>query len=307
MPTPMSGQSDKSSLLARLGARVRALRLEAGLTVTALAERSGLSPRFVKQLESGQGNISIARLLDVATALGRAVPELIPPPDQDRSLRAQVWRWLSECSDEELHILEQVWKQRQGHPSAPRFIALIGMRGAGKSTVGPLLARRLKTEFIELDRWVEEAAGMSLSDLFATHGQEYYQRLERDALVRLLTQSNGCVFAPGGSVVTDAESWEMIKRRCFTVWLHATPEAHLKRVRRQGDIRPMQGRRAPMAELRALLKRREPLYAECQLIVKTTGKSPAAVTEEIVKGLFPSASSESLPTRSLSGRDASGD
>jgi XRE family aerobic/anaerobic benzoate catabolism transcriptional regulator len=99
------------------------------------------------------------------------------------------------------------------------------------------------------------------------------------------------VFAPGGSVVTDAESWEMIKRRCFTVWLHATPEEHFRRARRVGDHRPMQGRQAPMAELKALLKRREPLYAECQLIVKTTGKSPAAVLEEIIKGVTGSASS----------------
>jgi XRE family aerobic/anaerobic benzoate catabolism transcriptional regulator len=286
----MNAKNDKTPVLARVGARVRALRLGAGLTVNAFAQRAGLSPRFVNQLESGQGNISIARLVDVATALGRAVPELIPPADDDRSLRAQVWRWLSECSDDELQVLEQWWEQRKGRKSMPRFIALIGMRGAGKSTVGPLLAKRLKTEFIELDRWIEEAAGMSLGDLFATHGEEYYQRLEREALVRLFTQSQGCVFAPGGSVVTDAESWEMIKRRCFTIWLHATPEAHMKRVRRQGDMRPMQGRPAPMAELKALLTRREPLYAECQLMIKTTGKSPAAVLEQIIKAVTGSAS-----------------
>jgi XRE family aerobic/anaerobic benzoate catabolism transcriptional regulator len=286
----MNAKDDKTPVLARVGARVRALRLEAGLTVNEFARRAGLSARFVNQLESGQGNISIARLVDVATALGRAVPEMIPPAHDDRSLRAQVWRWLSECGDDELQVLEQWWEQRQGRTSTPRFIALIGMRGAGKSTVGPLLAKRLKTEFIELDRWVEEAAGMFLGDLFATHGEAYYQRLEREALVRLLTQSNGCVFAAGGSVVTDAESWEMIKRRCFTIWLRATPEAHMKRVRRQGDMRPMQGRPAPMAELKALLKRREPLYAECQLIVKTTGKSSAVVLEEIIKGVTGSAS-----------------
>lgn len=290
MHTRMNDQGDKNLLLARLGARVRALRLKAGLTVKDFAARAGLSPRFVNQLESGQGNISIARLLDVATALGRAVPELIPPADEDRSLRAQVWRWLSECRDDELQVLEQWWEQRKGYKSMPRFMALIGIRGAGKSTVGPLLAKRLKTQFIELDQWVEEAAGMSLGELFATHGEEYYRRLAREALVRLFTQSQGCVFAPGGSVVTDAESWEMIKRRCFTVWLHATPEEYFRRMRRVGDFRPMQSRPAPMAELKALLKHREPLYAECQLMVKTTGKSPVAVFEEIIKGVTGSAS-----------------
>jgi XRE family aerobic/anaerobic benzoate catabolism transcriptional regulator len=260
---------------------VRARRLEAGLTVNEFAQRAGLSPRFVNQLESGHGNISIARLVDVAAALGRAVPELVPPADDDGSLRAEIWRWLSQCRDEELHELRRWISERTGH-TGPCFIALVGLRGAGKSTVGARLAKRLKLPFVEVDHRIEHLAGMSLEEIFSLHGEDYYRRLEREALTKLFAESGGCVLATGGSLVTDAQSWGLVKQRCLTIWLRATPREHMTRVMRQGDFRPMQGP-AAMAELKALLKRREPLYAECQLIVKTMGKSPAMVLEEIIK------------------------
>jgi XRE family aerobic/anaerobic benzoate catabolism transcriptional regulator len=284
----MSKQDEKNSLLSGIGARVRAMRLESGLTVREFAERAALSPRFINQLEAGEGNISIARLARVADGLGRSLPELIPPPEDDGSLRSRTWRLLSECSDEDWQDLHQWLEKRRGNRRAPSFIALIGLRGAGKSTVGAMLAKRLKKRFIELDQWVEEAAGMPLGEIFATHGEGYYRRLEREALTQLFattSASGGCIFAPGGSIVTDAEIWELIRRRCFTVWLHATPAEFMNRMRRQGDIRPMQGRPAAMAELKALLQRREPLYAESQLIIKTTGKSPAEITAQIIKAI----------------------
>jgi XRE family aerobic/anaerobic benzoate catabolism transcriptional regulator len=282
----MNKRDEKNSLLSGIGARVRAMRLGSGLTVREFAERAALSPRFINQLEAGEGNISIARLARVADGLGRSLPELIPPPEDDGSLRSRTWRLLSECSDEDWQELHQWLENRRGNLTKPSFIALIGLRGAGKSTVGAMLARRLKKRFVELDQWVEEAAGMPLGEIFATHGEGYYRRLEREALARLFATASatgGCIFAPGGSVVTDAESWELIKRRCFTVWLHATPAEFMNRMRRQGDTRPMQGRPAAMAELKALLQRREPLYAESQLIIKTTGKSPAEITTQIIQ------------------------
>jgi XRE family aerobic/anaerobic benzoate catabolism transcriptional regulator len=282
----MSKRAEKNSLLSGIGARVRAMRLEGGMTVREFAERAALSPRFINQLEAGDGNISIARLARVAEGLGRSLPELIPPPEDDGSIRSRTWRLLSECSDEDWQELHQWLEKRSGNRLEHSFIALIGLRGAGKSTVGTLLARRLKKQFVELDQWVEEAAGMPLGEIFATHGEGYYRRLEREALSQLFitaSTSGGCVFAPGGSIVTDAESWELIKRRCFTVWLHATPAEFMNRMRRQGDTRPMQGRPAAMAELKDLLQRREPLYAESQLHIKTTGKSPADIASEIIK------------------------
>ena len=272
----------KAALLAAVGSRIRELRLEAGLTVKEFARRAVLSPRFINQLEGGEGNVSIAGLARVAAALGRSAHELIPPLDGEHSVSAEIWRLVTSCTDNELRDLQQ-WLEARNGKSKPRFLALIGLRGAGKSTIGPALAKRLKTDFVEIDRTVEEAAGMSLAEIFATHGEAYYRELERESVIRLLSVSRGCVLVPGGSVVTDPESWDLIKRKCFTVWLHATPEEFMKRMRRQGDLRPMEGRPSAMNELKALLTRREPLYAESELKIKTTGKSPRTVVETIMK------------------------
>ena len=281
----MSKRTNKILLLSGLGARVRALRLKSGMTVMEFAGRAAISPRFINQLEAGEGNISIARLAVVAEGLGCTLAELIPAPEDDDSLRARTWRLLSDCSDDDWQALYQWLEKRRGNRVAPLFIALIGLRGAGKSTVGRLLAGQLRKQFIELDQWIEDAAGMSLAEIFTTHDEVYYRRLERQALERLLATSGGCIFAPGGSVVTDAESWDLIKRRCFSVWLQATPSEYMNRMRRQGDTRPMKGRPEAMAELKTLLRRREPLYAESHLVIKTTGKSPAEVAAQIIKSI----------------------
>lgn len=278
----MNDEPRKGLVLAAVGAHIRALRLDAGITVKEFAKRASLSPRFINQLEAGAGNVSIAGLARVAAALERSAYELIPPVDDDNSLAAQIWRLQCECSRDDLRDLHQWLETRKGGKSRPRFLALIGLRGAGKSTIGPALARRLKTDFVEIDKLVENAAGMSLAEIFATHGEAYYRELERESIVRLFAGSRGCVVVPGGSVVTDPETWGLIKKRCFTVWLHATPEEFMKRMRRQGDLRPMQGRPSAMGELRALLTRREPLYAESNLKIKTTNKSPAAVIARII-------------------------
>jgi len=281
----MNGEELKPSVLQAVGSRVRALRLEAGLTVKDFAKRAALSPRFAHQLEAGGGNISIAGLARAAAALGRSLPELVPPALDDHALPAEIWRLLADSTSDDLQELRQWLELRKPGHSGIRFVALIGLRGAGKSTVGRLLAKRLKKEFVELDKLVEEAAGMSLGEVFATHGEQYYRRLEREAVQQLFGRSCGCVLAPGGSVVSDADIWELIRRRCFTVWLHATPEEFMKRMRRQGDLRPMQGRPSAMEELKALLARREPLYAESHLKIKTTNRSPAEVVTQIQKSV----------------------
>lgn len=276
----MTKQKDKNSLLIGVGARVRAVRQSIHLTVREFSRRADLSPRFINQLEIGEGNISISRLASVAEALGKSLPELLPPDEKDRSLRAQIWRLLNQCSDEDCQALHLWLEQRLGNQSQRQFVALIGIRGAGKSTVGPLLAKKLKTEFIELDKWVEKAAGMPLGEIFTTHGESYYQRLDREALAKLFTTSGGCVFAPGGSIVTDAESWSLIKERCTTIWLHATPQEFLKRMTRAGETRLTQNPTV-MADMKALLARREPLYAESKVMIKTTSKTPATVAAAI--------------------------
>lgn len=279
----MNDERGKAAMLAAVGRRTRALRLEAGMTVREFAKRASLSQRFVNQLESGDGNISIAGLARVAAALGRTPHDLIPPLANDRSPVADLWRFSSTASRDDLIALQQWIEARTHHTERSKFVALIGLRGAGKSTVGQSLARRLKSELVEIDKMVEDAAGMTLGEIFTTHGGAYYRDLERESISRLLAGSSGCVLVPGGSVVTDSDTWEMLKRRCFTVWLHATPQEFMNRMRRQGDLRPMQGRPSAMEELKALLLRREPLYAESALKIRTTGKSPSAIVAQILK------------------------
>jgi XRE family aerobic/anaerobic benzoate catabolism transcriptional regulator len=278
----MKSTQQKNSLLSAIAERVRSLRMQHELTVKEFAERASLSPRFINQLESGEGNISIAGLARVATALECSLFELIPLED-DRSIRARTLRLVAESSEEGLRAINQFFVSRQNGNAPRKSVALIGLRGAGKSTIGPVLAKRLEMQFVELDKWIEQAAGMALGEIFTTHGENYYRRLEREALSKVFAQTGDCVLAPGGSVVTDPESWDLIKRRCFTVWLHATPDEFMRRMHKQGDTRAIQGRPAAMSELKALLARREPLYAESQMTIRTTNKSPTKVIEQILK------------------------
>lgn len=235
-------------LLAALGRRARALRLERGWTLREVAERSGLSPRFLVQLEGGRGNISIRRLADVARALETTPSSLLAAMDD---------------------------------PTGP-VIALLGLRGAGKTTIGKRLARRLHVPFVELDRRIEQAADLSLAELFSLHGEDYYRRLERETLNTVLAERQGMVIATGGGIVTAAETFALLRRSTVTVWLRATPEDHWNRVVRQGDRRPMADHPQAMADLRALLSAREPLYAQAAHIVQTTGVMVEAVVDAVV-------------------------
>ena len=234
------------AFLRELGRQVRARRLLNGLSQHRLAQLAGISPRYVSQLESGHGNISILRLYEVTRALG--VP---------------------------LHEVVRLEGRR-------RIIALIGLRGAGKSTVGERLASRLSRPFFELDGLIEEEAGLRLDEIFALHGEGYYRRLEREVLMRFLSEHGDAVLATGGSLVTDRSTFELLKTSAVTVWLKAKPELHLKRVAAQGDRRPMAGRSDPLAELRSLLREREPLYAEAEITVDTSGLAAKAVTTAVL-------------------------
>jgi XRE family aerobic/anaerobic benzoate catabolism transcriptional regulator len=233
-----------TDILAALGRRARARRLARGWTLREVAERSGVSPRFLVQLEAGSGNISVRRLADVATALETTAAALL-------------------ASEE---------------PERPPVVALLGLRGAGKTTIGKRLAKRRRAPFVELDRRIERAADLSLGEIFALHGEDYYRRLEREVLQEVLAEGQGIVLATGGGLVASSETFALLRRSATTIWLRASPEDHWNRVVRQGDRRPMADHPQAMADLRSLLASREPLYALADHTVDTS----TATVEQVV-------------------------
>lgn len=230
--------NSRRDVLHSLGRAVRERRLERGLTLHALSERCEVSPRFLASLEAGSGNISVARLCDVAHALGSTAADLLRGVD--------------------------------ARGPGPKRIALLGLRGAGKSTIGKLLGERVGLPFLELDQLVEREAGMSLREVFELHGEGFFRKLERDVLRTLVTGEVGAVIAAGGSIVSDSESFDLLRHSAITVWLKARPEDHMQRVIAQGDERPMQNRGDAMSELRAILRSRAPLYARADHVVDTS-------------------------------------
>ena len=240
-----------ADILRSLGQRARARRLEAGWTLREVAERSGVSPRFLVQLESGRGNISVRRLADVADALGTTPAALLAA------------------------------ERARAHD----VVALLGLRGAGKTTVGRRLARRRRVPFVELDQRIEQAADLSLAEVFTLHGEDYYRRLEREVLEQVLHERRPIVLATGGGLVTSADTFALLRRSTTTIWLRARPEDHWNRVVRQGDRRPMADHPQAMADLRTLLAQREPLYAAAALTIDTTHLSTPKVVEAIEAAL----------------------
>src|SRR5947208_898574 len=250
MNAPLSPQQQEHAYLARLGERVRAWRGEQRMTRKQLAAASGVSERYLAQLEAGQGNMSVLLLRKVARAMGVGVERLVREDDGQQ-----------------------------------KPVALLGLRGAGKSTLGAKLAEALKVSFVELDREVEKEAGAQLGEVFAMYGQDAFRRFERRALQRVLQQNERAVIAAGGSLVTDPDTYKLLLDRCLCVWLKASPEEHMARVIAQGDMRPFKGRSAALDEIRRLLADRERLYGRADVTLDTSGKSPRQSLAEIRKAI----------------------
>jgi XRE family aerobic/anaerobic benzoate catabolism transcriptional regulator len=243
-------ESPENSLLGDLARRVRRLREARKWSRATLAERSGLSLRYLARIEAGDGNVSLLRLESLAEALETTPDELIRPED--------------------------------GHTAV---VALVGLRGAGKSTVGPLLAGSLGAPFIEMDALILQASGLPLDQIFELHGERYYRRLEREILRRVLARRKPSVLAAAGGVVNEPATWQLLRDRSTVVWLKARPEDHWDRVVVQGDRRPMADNPDAMAELRAMLTAREPLYSQAHLVVDTHGRTPEDVVSRLRGGL----------------------
>ena len=282
----MKTARDSDPYLRRLGERVRTLRNQRGMTRKALAAHARVSERYLAQLEVGKGNCSIVLLRRIARAIGLPLTQLVhegAEPALDLVLLTQfVERLPAKALSEARNLLHKHF----GEPAEDlrrRRIALIGLRGGGKSTLGRLLAERLDVPFIELDREIERRSGANLSEIFDMFGQETFRRAEREALDDVLRRHQHFVIATSGSIVTEPSTLELLLASCFTVWVRAEPEEHMKRVMAQGDMRPMANNARAMEDLVSILKSREPLYAKAEAVLATTGKTPEQNLAELLR------------------------
>jgi len=274
------GGSDQESLsdsafLAQLGERVRATRARRNMSRKALAETSGVSQRYLAQLEGGAGNISIILLRRVAAALGLRLEWLLGEDDPHLSDVPHLVALYRMATAEQRRKVLGVLDPEHPDQRRARRVALIGLRGAGKSTLGAMAAERLGVPFVELNQVIEEASGMAAVEVIALYGQEGYRRLERQAVERVVALHDELVLAVAGGIVSDPETFNYLLRQFHTVWLKAAPEEHMARVRGQGDERPMAGNPAAMEELRAILTSREALYGLAEATIDTADQTPA--------------------------------
>ena len=278
---------DDREYLRRLGNAVRLARTRRDMTRKGLAEQSGVSERFLAQLETGSGNASVLVLRKIAAALELPIDALLAMGHQSQSpALMETVAFLKTLDGVSLHSAQSVLKEHFSTVSRERRrerIALIGLRGAGKSTLGAKLAERKTWPFVELDRRVEQASGVPLGTLFEMYGQEGFRRLEYRCLHDLLATTECLVLATGGSIVSDPGIYELLLANCFTVWLRATPEDHMQRVIAQGDLRPMAQRAEAMEDLKRILAERDELYRKADAIVETSGVSEKEALAELVK------------------------
>jgi XRE family aerobic/anaerobic benzoate catabolism transcriptional regulator len=263
--------------LKRVGERVRLARARRGMSRKSLSKASGVSERYLAELERGAGNASLLVLRQLADALSIEAAALVSDaPERAIDLTLAIHQ-LERLSPADLGEARRLLAQRFGpaDASAQGRIALVGLRGAGKTTLGQLAAEALGVAFVELDREIERASGMELSEIFAMHGQAMFRRLERQCLETIIERFDRVVIATGGSLVTEPATYDLLLSACFVVWLSAKPDEHMGRVLAQGDLRPMADGPQAMDDLKAILESRTALYAKANALVSTSGKTEA--------------------------------
>lgn len=291
-PAAIAAPISEPKYLKMLGERVREARARRGMTRKILAKDSGVSERYLAQLEGGQGNISILLLRQITQALDLRLETLViegPEPPVELMHTTELLRRLGATEIRRAHeLLQKSFSSESAAADANgrrSRIALIGLRGAGKSTLGAKLAARLDVPFIELDRVIEQASGVPLSVIFDLYGQSGFRRLEQECLEQVLERNSRFVLATGGSLVSEHATFERLLTACFTVWLRAPAEDHMQRLIAQGDMRPMAENRESMADLRKILSVREPLYSEADVAVDTSGRSLGESFDALLKAV----------------------
>jgi len=282
-PPPLNGDVP-AQYLRLLGERVRDARARHGMTRRMLAHDCGVSERYLAQLESGRGNLSIVLLRRVAAAIDVPLAELVSEelPPVEYALVAERLRRLTSA---ELTESAAILAKRFGDKAArEERIALIGLRGAGKSTLGMMLAKRLRWDFVELSREIEREAGVSVNEIFDLWGQAAYRRYERRTLERVVRTRSRAVIATGGGLVSELPTFERLLDNCYTIWLQASPNDYWERVLRQGDYRVSAdvGTKQAIADMRHILSQREALYSKADARLQTSGKTTAQSLRELL-------------------------
>src|SRR3982075_4363255 len=281
----------ETSFLEQLGQRVRTMRALRGMSRKVLAKVSGISERYIAQLESGKGNVSIVLLRRVSNAMAAHLEDLIPAgePAPDWPVIRDLMR--KATPSQIAHARDILSGQGNGASTHRQMafagLALIGLRGAGKSTLGKLLADKIGWSFVELNKEIEQQNGLSVAEVIAMYGQEGFRRMEQAALGQLLARKELMVLATGGGIVSEPLTFDLILSSFYTIWRKAEPEEHMARVRRQGDLRPMADDRSAMAERRTILRSGEPLYARASAVVDTAGLSVDNAAARLIDAVAP--------------------
>lgn len=276
--------------LRTFGERIRGERARRGMSRRLLAHHAGVSERYLTQVESGKGNVSIVLLRRIATALGLPVTRLVDdePATPELTRLRQLLARLTPTQLEEAYASLAAGFAFDSVASRGQRIALVGLRGAGKTTLGAAAAKAIGVPFFELDRELERISGTSLGSILELYGQRAYRRYEAQALQELLAAHPRFIVATGGSIVSEAATYELLLRSCFTVWIRATPEEHMQRVLAQGDLRPVAqsgAKSQAMSDLRRILAERNELYGLADLTLDTTNTTVEKAVRDLLKQL----------------------
>lgn len=271
--TRNDADDEVARVMARVGERVRHARDRKGIPRRVLSEKSGVSPRYLAQLEAGEGNISIGLLTRVAHALDHRLEWLVGEDDPWSSDVHRIAELFRSADNATQARVRAVLSPDPAETSRAQRICLVGLRGAGKSTLGRRAGEALGLPFVELNREIEEQSGMPVDELMALYGQEGYRRLEAQAISRVIATHETMILAVAGGIVAEPETYATLLDHFHTIWVKATPAEHMARVREQGDTRPMAGNPEAMDQLKSILTAREALYERALARLDTAGRT----------------------------------
>jgi len=281
---PIVDDVETGRLLGALGERVRTLRNQQQMTRKALARSSQVSERYLAKLEQGRGNVSVKLLARIAAALRTELSELLRMREDHTAEEVLISDLLRDLGPDVHKTILKLLSENYAAPvESRRRIALVGLRGAGKTSLGESLADRLGVPFVQLGGEIESLAGMSTSEIFSLSGQAGYRRLEEKALMQTLHKYHHCVLETGGSIVMDPMLLSTLLTTCCVVWLHARPEEYMRRLVEQGDVRPMENQEDAMSDLRRILSERNEYYARAHASIDTNGKNIEECLAELTR------------------------